>query len=97
MRIDFGNSVTPENVIIFIIRVSEQEERKEGRSLSQEITAENFHNLGKEIDIQYRRHREYPTKSTKADQHRDIVKMAKYIDKEKKNPKNCKTKEDPNL
>lgn len=34
MRIDFGNSVTPENVIIFIIRVSEQEERKEGRSLS---------------------------------------------------------------
>ena len=53
-----------------------KEERAKGaEGLFEQIVAENFPNLGKEMDIQIRRHRELPSKSTKAGQHQDILQL----------------------
>ena len=77
MRIDLGTSVTPLNVITFIInsyyRNPRRREEKGAEHLFQEITTENFPNLRKETNIQIQRHRELPSKSTKAGQYQDIL------------------------
>ena len=62
----------------------EEEREKGGGSLFEEIIAENFRNLGKETIIQLQRHRELPSKSTKASQHQDILYLnLESVDKEK--------------
>ena len=81
MRIDLENSMTPSNIITFVLQES-QTKRKGAENLSVEVIAENFPNLGKEADIQIEEAQKEPTtKSTKAGLHQDIViKMAKCSD-----------------
>ena len=53
---------------ICTIGVPEEEVREKGaEGLFEKIIAKNFPNLGKETDIQSRRYRELPSKSTKTD------------------------------
>ena len=59
---------------IHIIEVPEKDTEKGTENLFEEIIDGNFPNLGKETDIQIQEHsRELPSKSTKADQHHDIL------------------------
>ena len=58
---------------ICIIGVPEEEEREKGiESVFEEVDAENFPNLGKEIVSQARRCTDLPTQGTKGRQHQDI-------------------------
>ena len=51
-RTDLGNSVTPSNIVTLILQESQKRKREKGaENVSDEIIAENFPNLEKEIDI----------------------------------------------
>ena len=63
---EFSNSVKHTNICI--IGTPEGKEKGKGaEGLFEQIIAKNFPNLGKETDIQSRRYRELPSKSTKTD------------------------------
>ena len=57
---------------IHIVGVPEGRENG-AENLFEEIIAENFPNLGKEQTSRSTMHREFPSKSTKAGQHQDIL------------------------
>ena len=57
---------------ICIIGVPEEEERGKGaEGLFEQVIAENYPKLGKELVIESRKHRELSPDSTKASQHKD--------------------------
>lgn len=81
MRGDLWNSVTPSSIVTFTWWGSQKEEREKGtENIFEEIIDENFPNLGKETDIQMKEAQTTPPKSTKADPHQDLIKLAKYSD-----------------
>ena len=66
-RIVLGNSVTPSDVITFVLEESQKKREKKGaENLFEEIIAENFPNLGKETDIQIQEAQTTPIKINKS-------------------------------
>ena len=68
-----------------IIRVAEEEQEKGKEGLFEQIIAENFHNMGKEIGIQVQEAQSTPLKINKnrLTPRHIIVKLEKYKDKER--------------
>ena len=66
----FSDSIKNNN--IYIRGVPEEKREKGAEGLFEEIIAENFPNWGRKQTFKSRKHRDLPSKPTKADQQQDI-------------------------
>ena len=62
MKRDIGNSVLPSKIITFAFQGARKRRKKGAENLLEEITAENFPNLGKETEIKIQEGQRDPNK-----------------------------------
>ena len=79
---ELSESIKHNNIHMIGTPKEEEEERKGGRKF-EAIIAENFPNLGKETDIQIQESQRTPIKISKSKPKHNVIKVAKYSNKEK--------------